>query len=55
LFCFWGFQIPLAWLLANKLGWGPAGVFAAIPVSESTLTVVSFVVFRRGKWKKVKI
>jgi putative MATE family efflux protein len=55
LFCFWGFQIPLAWLLANKLGFGPAGVFAAIPVTESTLTVVSFVVFRRGKWKKVKI
>jgi putative MATE family efflux protein len=55
LFCFWGFQIPLAWLLANKLNFGPAGVFAAIPVTESTLTVVSFVVFRQGKWKKVKI
>jgi putative MATE family efflux protein len=55
LFCFWGFQIPLAWLLANQLGLGPAGVFAAIPVTESTLTVVSFVVFRQGKWKKVKI
>ncbi len=55
LFCFWGFQIPLAWLLANKLGLGPAGVFSAIPVTESTLTIVSFVVFRRGKWKKVRI
>jgi putative MATE family efflux protein len=55
LFCFWGFQIPLAWLLANKLGLGPAGVFAAIPVTESALTVVSFVVFRQGKWKKVRI
>jgi putative MATE family efflux protein len=55
LFCFWGFQIPLAWLLANKLGLGPAGVFTAIPVTESTLTIVSFVVFRQGKWKKVRI
>jgi putative MATE family efflux protein len=55
LFCFWGFQIPLAWLLANGLHLGPAGVFIAIPVSESTLTVVSFVVFRLGKWKKVRI
>lgn len=55
LFCFWGFQIPLAWLLANKLGFGPAGVFSAIPVTELTLTIVSFVVFRRGKWKKVRI
>jgi Na+-driven multidrug efflux pump len=55
LFCFWGFQIPLAWFLANKLGLGPAGVFAAIPVTESVLTIVSFVVFRQGKWKKVRI
>lgn len=55
LFCFWGLQIPLAWILANGLNLGPAGVFAAIPVTESTLTVVSFVIFRRGKWKKVKI
>jgi Na+-driven multidrug efflux pump len=55
LFCFWGFQIPLAWLLANGLNLGPAGVFAAIPVTESTLTVVSFVVFRQGKWKKIRI
>jgi putative MATE family efflux protein len=55
LFCFWGFQIPLAWFLANKLGFGPEGVFAAIPVTESTLTVVSFVVFRQGEWKKIKI
>jgi putative MATE family efflux protein len=55
LFCFWGFQIPLAWFLANGLGFGPAGVFAAIPLTESALTVISFVVFRRGKWKNVKI
>lgn len=55
LFCFWAFQIPLAWLLANVLKFGPAGVFAAIPVTESTLTVVSYVIFRRGKWKKAKI
>jgi hypothetical protein len=24
-------------------------------VTESTLTVVSYVIFRRGKWKKAKI
>ena len=55
LFCFWAFQIPLAWLLANYFKFGPAGVFTAILLTESTLTVISFVVFRQGKWKKVKI
>jgi putative MATE family efflux protein len=55
LFCFWAFQIPLAWLLANYFKFGPEGVFTAILLTESSLTVVSFVVFRRGKWKKVRI
>lgn len=27
LFCFWCFQIPLAWGLSGPLGCGPAGVF----------------------------
>jgi putative MATE family efflux protein len=55
LFCFWAFQIPLAWFLAIILKLGPSGVFWAIVLTESTLTVVSFIVFRQGKWKKVKI
>jgi putative MATE family efflux protein len=55
LFCFWAFQIPLAWLLAIALDFGPSGVFSAILLTESTLTVASFVIFRQGKWKKVKI
>ena len=55
LFCFWAFQIPLAWLLAITLDFGPSGVFSAILLTESALTVASFVIFRRGKWKKVKI
>jgi putative MATE family efflux protein len=55
LFCFWAFQIPLAYWLAISLGFGPTGVFWAIVLTESTLTVVSFVIFRQGKWKKVKI
>src|ERR1700744_453594 len=55
LFCFWAFQIPLAYWLALSLGLGPTGVFWAIVLTESTLTVVSFVIFRRGKRKKKKI
>lgn len=55
LFCFWLFQIPLGWLLANYFHFGPSGVFMAILVTESTLTVVSLVIFRKGRWKKVRI
>ena len=50
-FVFWLFEIPLAYLLANRLGWGPQGVFWAITISFSILAVTSALLFRRGKWK----
>lgn len=49
--CFWIWQIPLAWLLAIRLGMGAEGVFIAMTVAFSTLAVVSGVIFRRGWWK----
>ncbi|HEY4288952.1 MAG TPA: MATE family efflux transporter [Puia sp.] len=55
LFCFWAFQIPLAWFLALRLNIGPSGVFWAILITETTITGVSFVLFRRGKWKQVTV
>jgi putative MATE family efflux protein len=54
-FCFWTFQIPLAWLLAIGLGFGPKGVFFAIVITETTISIVSFFLFRRGGWKRVKV
>jgi Na+-driven multidrug efflux pump len=51
LFCFWLWELPLAYALAHPLGWGPAGVFAAITIAWSTYAVVSAVIFRRGRWK----
>lgn len=51
LFCYWMFQIPLAWTLARTAGLGPAGVFWAITIAESLVTVVSIAFFRRGRWK----
>lgn len=50
--CFWLTQIPLAWWLAEPLSWGPNGVFWSIVISESLLTVLSVMVFRRGNWKQ---
>lgn len=51
LFVFWLFEIPLAWLLAERLDFGPAGVFWAMTIAFSTLAVVSASLFRRGRWK----
>jgi Na+-driven multidrug efflux pump len=52
---FWFFQIPLAYLLAEYLNFGPTGVFIAIPVAETAITIVAFILFRRGKWKKIVV
>jgi hypothetical protein len=30
---------------------GPSGVFWAVPIAFSAMTVASAVVFRRGRWK----
>lgn len=55
IFCFWLFQLPLAYLLAKTLGWGPKGVFIAIPTAEIVITIASFVLFKKGRWKTVHI
>jgi putative MATE family efflux protein len=55
LFWFWIFQIPFAYLLAIVWDWGPTGVFVAIVVTETCITITSVLLFKRGKWKLVKI
>jgi len=53
--CFWLIEIPLAWLLAIRIGMGADGVFTAIAVAFSVLTVISGVLFRRGRWKQARV
>ena len=50
-FCFWLFEIPLAWLLAIVLNMGLTGASIAIVTAETLLAVVAFILFRKGKWK----
>lgn len=54
-FGFWLFQIPLAYVLSKYFGMGPKGVFISIPVAETLITVVAFILFKKGKWKQVKV
>jgi putative MATE family efflux protein len=55
LFGFWFFQIPVAYLLALKMDLGPTGVFMAIALAESAMAIAGIIIFRKGKWKAVKI
>lgn len=53
--CFWLMQIPMAYWLAMKTSLGVNGVFIAVTICESILAVIAVVLFRRGKWKTVKV
>ncbi len=55
LFWFWIFQIPFAYLLAIVWHWGAKGVFIAIVITETCITITSVLLFKRGKWKLIKI
>ncbi|MEM9325369.1 MAG: MATE family efflux transporter [Bacteroidota bacterium] len=52
---FWLFQIPFAYLLAIPWGWEETGVFVSIAVAHSIHAVVAILIFRRGRWKTVKV
>lgn len=53
--CFWLIEIPLGYFLAVTLGFGPAGVYTAVAISESLLALIFYVLFRRGRWKLVEV
>jgi Na+-driven multidrug efflux pump len=52
---FWLCEIPLGWFLANRTSLGVDGVFTAIPVANTVMTVISLIVFARGSWKARRI
>ena len=54
-FGFWLFQIPLAFLLAKHFEMGPTGVFIAIPVAETGIAIAGYILFKKGKWKTIKV
>jgi Na+-driven multidrug efflux pump len=54
-FVFWCWEIPLAYLLAKVLGWGPTGVYVALAIAFSTYAIGGATLFRRGTWKTRRV
>ena len=54
-FGFWLFQIPLAYFLAKYLKMGPTGVFMAIPIAEAGITIAGYILYKKGKWKRIEV
>lgn len=52
---FWLFQIPLAWFLSQYFIKEPKAIFIAIVISQFVTALLSFYLFRKGRWKTVKI
>ncbi|MFC2096163.1 MATE family efflux transporter [Bacteroidota bacterium] len=53
--CFWIIEIPLAYYLAKFYGMNEYGVYTAIIVGESTMTVIAMWLFKKGKWKTKEV
>lgn len=53
--CFWMTEIPLAILLAQFVHVGPIGVYLAIAISESFMTILAWWFFRKGSWKHIDV
>ena len=52
---FWLIQIPLAWLLAIHLNFGFTGAMISVAVAFALHAAACVVLFRKGKWKEVKV
>lgn len=55
LVCFWLFQVPFAYFLAEGLNLKSTGAFIAIPVAETLIAVAAWYYFKKGKWKEVQL
>ncbi|MFA6402996.1 MAG: MATE family efflux transporter [Salinivirgaceae bacterium] len=55
LVAFWMIEIPLAYFLAIIADFKENGVFYAIVIAESSLALMAWYFFKKGKWKTQKV
>ncbi|WP_295798701.1 MATE family efflux transporter [Mucilaginibacter sp.] len=55
LIAFWLFQIPVAWVLSTHFIKEPRGVFYAVLISQVVAAGLSYYLFKKGRWKRVKV
>ncbi len=55
LLCFWLFQIPVAWVLSQYYIREPKAIFITIVVSQLVAASVSVYLFKKGRWKTIKV
>jgi len=51
----WLVQLPLAWFLSHTMGFGPQGMYSAVPAGQLVFVSLAVYFFRSGKWKQTKI
>ena len=54
-FGFWVLEIPLAWFLAVPMHLGAEGAFLAFVIAQFAIAGASVVLFKRGRWKRIRI
>lgn len=54
-FCFWLFQLPIAYIGAIVWDKGPMAVLIAITLVEALIAIIGIIWFRKGRWKTVQV
>lgn len=53
--CFWLFQLPIAYMSAIWMDFGPIGVFLSITLAEVLIAIIGIWLFKKGNWKTIQV
>ncbi len=53
IFRLWGLRVPLLYLLAFTLAWGPVGIWWAMFISNMGVTAIAFILYKTDRWTRV--